>query len=1053
MRPRSLSLLNIGPFAGRAELDFDVLGDIFLIAGKTGSGKSTIFDAICYALYGTLPGGRKGLARKLRSDFAAEDDECSVALVFDLGDKTYRIERKPPRSRRKLRGEGLVEDGEEAVLFAVTAEGLVSLSGKKSEADERVRELVGLSEEEFSKIVLLPQGEFAQFLRQGSTERREVLRKLFPVDVAVRVRELARSKSKEASARLAEAERNVADKGKRFSADAYEENAVLSRSALIKAELHAAEAETRLSLLANLVRLSEAEEAALVRLGTARREADSVRSREADMVKAERTLAESRLARPLAPLAERAAEAGRQAAALEAAALERSREAEAARSRADAIKAEGIETERLDAALVDARSRRPALEEAAKYEGELSADEAALVGLDASLSALASRKTAAETAGRIRKAELAVLRTKADAADRLDAVWESAREAMERAKALKPLAERSEGLAADAADAAGRGKTAEASCLELEARLPVLEAELAALEAERLMADSAVAAAALALQLRKDTPCPVCGSLEHPLPAAAGPSAFGLDRRVEALRKSRDDASRKLAGLQADRLSLRREMERIEREAADIRVQQGRISPETTPPANAAEAGVCLRLAVEALNAATAPRDEARRARVRLSALSAEAESSSEAAAALEKERAGFSERRAVLSSALDGRRDRLAKILASSAGSAEGPPAEGLPDEERPSADQALTSLDAFIAATERALAARKERAEKARDEAAAAEAMATAAAAAAAEARTALGRASSVLSAALAASPFPDKLSLEAALLDAAEEKGLAGTLADWRDERARTEAVRTEAEKAADFARAGREEAVSLARWEGPVESASLKSAQEACASEKAQAASARDEAASALAALEKDKADWEEAEARRRSLAKETAGLKALDDDLSGNNPRKKAFDSWILGLYLAEIAAYATKRLERMSEGRYRLILDADREGGRGLSGLDLAVFDAYTGRERPCATLSGGESFMASISLALGLADSIQARSGGIRLDAVFIDEGFGSLDEASLDKALGILDEIRDHRMVGLVSHVGEMRARIPSRVEIEKTSAGSRIRVEGLR
>jgi len=137
----------------------------------------------------------------------------------------------------------------------------------------------------------------------------------------------------------------------------------------------------------------------------------------------------------------------------------------------------------------------------------------------------------------------------------------------------------------------------------------------------------------------------------------------------------------------------------------------------------------------------------------------------------------------------------------------------------------------------------------------------------------------------------------------------------------------------------------------------------------------------------------------------------------------------------------------------MSEGRYRLILDADREGGRGLSGLDLAVFDAYTGRERPCATLSGGESFMASISLALGLADSIQARSGGIRLDAVFIDEGFGSLDEASLDKALGILDEIRDHRMVGLVSHVGEMRARIPSRVEIEKTSAGSRIRVEGLR
>jgi exonuclease SbcC len=135
----------------------------------------------------------------------------------------------------------------------------------------------------------------------------------------------------------------------------------------------------------------------------------------------------------------------------------------------------------------------------------------------------------------------------------------------------------------------------------------------------------------------------------------------------------------------------------------------------------------------------------------------------------------------------------------------------------------------------------------------------------------------------------------------------------------------------------------------------------------------------------------------------------------------------------------------------MSESRYSLLLDSAGEGGRGRAGLDLAVFDAYTGKCRPCATLSGGESFMASISLALGLADSIQTRSGGVRLDAVFIDEGFGSLDEGSLDRALVILDELRDHRMVGLISHVGEMRSRIPSRVEVIKSGSGSRIRVEG--
>jgi exonuclease SbcC len=135
----------------------------------------------------------------------------------------------------------------------------------------------------------------------------------------------------------------------------------------------------------------------------------------------------------------------------------------------------------------------------------------------------------------------------------------------------------------------------------------------------------------------------------------------------------------------------------------------------------------------------------------------------------------------------------------------------------------------------------------------------------------------------------------------------------------------------------------------------------------------------------------------------------------------------------------------------MSEGRYALILDREGEGSRSKTGLDLAVFDANTGKSRPCGTLSGGESFMASISLALGLADSIQARSGGIRLDAVFIDEGFGSLDEASLEKALNILDELREQRMVGIISHVGEMRSRIPSRIEVSKTPSGSKVSVTG--
>ena len=197
------------------------------------------------------------------------------------------------------------------------------------------------------------------------------------------------------------------------------------------------------------------------------------------------------------------------------------------------------------------------------------------------------------------------------------------------------------------------------------------------------------------------------------------------------------------------------------------------------------------------------------------------------------------------------------------------------------------------------------------------------------------------------------------------------------------------------------------------------------------------------------METDRLALEDAEKSHAALAAEARRYKALSDDLSGKNPRKLPFDSWLLANYLEEAAAYATRRLEKMSEFRYSLLLDAARQQGRGYSGLDLMVFDSHTGKTRPCATLSGGESFMASISLALGLADSIQNRSGGVKLDTIFIDEGFGSLDDASLDKALVILDELRDRRMVGLISHVGEMRSRIPSRVEVVKTASGSRIEI----
>jgi exonuclease SbcC len=327
-------------------------------------------------------------------------------------------------------------------------------------------------------------------------------------------------------------------------------------------------------------------------------------------------------------------------------------------------------------------------------------------------------------------------------------------------------------------------------------------------------------------------------------------------------------------------------------------------------------------------------------------------------------------------------------------------------------------------------------------------------------------LAEAGGILRRELAASPFKDPKTLTESLLEREAEESLDREIKNWYEEKARLGSQIAEQKKQLGLIRQELknlgeepcpEDPVQDFRPETPVKS-SRNSPLEAAAdrlrrleAEIAEGEAGRDRAYAELTGMEKDREALEEADRRCRDLTGKARGLRGLADDLAGKNPRRKSFDSWLLGLYLAEVAAFATRRLEKMSESRYSLLLDTERESGRGYTGLDLIVFDAYTGKTRPCATLSGGESFMASISLALGLADSIQSRSGGVRLDAVFIDEGFGSLDEGSLDKALLILDELREHRMVGLISHVGEMRSRIPCRVEVIKSGAGSRIETGG--
>jgi exonuclease SbcC len=173
------------------------------------------------------------------------------------------------------------------------------------------------------------------------------------------------------------------------------------------------------------------------------------------------------------------------------------------------------------------------------------------------------------------------------------------------------------------------------------------------------------------------------------------------------------------------------------------------------------------------------------------------------------------------------------------------------------------------------------------------------------------------------------------------------------------------------------------------------------------------------------------------------------LGRLSDVANGDNARHLSFQRYVLGAFLDDVLVAASQRLHLMSKSRYRLERTERRFGGKAAAGLNLEVYDAWTGVARPVATLSGGETFMAALSLALGLAEVVQAHAGGIRLETVFVDEGFGSLDDESLDLAVAALMGLgEDGRLVGIISHVSELRERIDARLEVTAGKTGSRAR-----
>ncbi|MGW4365962.1 AAA family ATPase [Nocardia takedensis] len=1019
MRLHRLEMTAFGPFAAPTVIDFDQLGadGLFLLHGRTGAGKTTVLDAIAFALYGSVPGAR-GESKRLHSDHADERTPPRVELEATLGGRRVRLVRTPEFHRPSKRAKnGFVKENPSATLEWLDGRG-VNLSRLTDIGDEIIR-LLGMSADQFFQVVLLPQGDFAKFLRAENEDRERLLEKLFD------------------TRRFGDAEQWLTERKRASEAEMKVRGDAIDRlidKVAIAADRHVTEA----------VAPGEAEVWSQELLAAARAElttvtADWERHRVAAAEARSHAERHRRLARQRARIADARGFLDRYAAGSDhRAAL--TAELELAR-RAQPV-AEAIDEART--VVVASRQRQTQRDEAeARLVSAVLAPEAVDLGgaellAEATDSANPALRADADVDAVIRRwsarsGALDEVRGDAEAAPRLSADLAQARaederlaariaESTRRRAALPAAIATAEVRLREATAAAAtapalaaeleRLRTAADAAVDLARRRPELDRARVELETarsahndarERVLAlrerRLAGMAAELAGQLVAGEPCAVCGSAEHPAPAT--PAAEQVSKEAEqaaitaerAAESARDDVQNRINALEV----------RIE----NLKAVGGDADP--------------VDLAARRRAAADRYTDAAESAEL-VDACAADLTRLRGADAELGEEVSGAENRRGAIATRIASTQARLTEItdrLRAAAGADRDIAARRRRLDALVGAASAFRSArDAAVAAADHvvAVAARVESAANAAGFTADVRAVAG-------EELTLLKAYAAVVAEAARPRRRQDEIATE---LLAAEE------------DRVRAESVLADPESRAAEAEAPRD----LAEVDGA--EAAAQAALEAAVATHAEAtrrvSQLEDLGAQLWAALDHI-APLRRAHTELAALAEVVAGR--------GENNRRMSLRSYVLAARLEEVAVAGSVRLRRMSGGRYEFV-HTDRAGKYGRrGGLGLDIRDDYTGAIRPAKTLSGGETFMASLSLALGLADTVAAESGGLRLDTLFIDEGFGSLDSDTLDAVMGVLDELRaGGRVVGIVSHVDEMRQRIPSRLHVIRGREGSHLK-----
>jgi DNA repair protein SbcC/Rad50 len=1009
MRPHRLRVSAFGAFAQTQLVCFDDLEGLFLLHGETGAGKTTLLDAIAFALYGRVPGER-GKAKRLCSDHASPGAMTEVELEATIGGRRLRITRKPEQERPKRSGTGMTKEPASVRLEELTDSGAWEVkSTRVGEADTEIADLMGMSAEQFFQVVLLPQGQFAQFLHAEADARQKLLQKLFGTDRFRAVEDWLAERRRATAAEVESASKAVdlllAQVAHAAGVPAPDRAAIDAPApdawAAGLAEAAAAERDASATLAAER---KQSLEEALAAQAEARGLADRQRRRQEALHKQSALESAGPAIARLRVEADAAARAAEVAPVLDEAdrATAAATSAGTAQEQAFAAIPAGLLTQPPFSATAlppfSATALRAAAEEQRAQFGRFDALRAVARQADDE----DTRAKAAIT--RAARIEQALTARRAEEARHQEARPPAARARDNASESATALA------AAEAAANLGRRVAADSAALikewrkldrlrdaHLTAREKALDLREEADRLHRARIDGM--SAELAANLFDGFPCPVCGSLDHPDPVE--PTFDPVSREQEEAANGAAEtaaAQADMAGQQvAAATAVIDELSKRLADAGFAPVPQDDLVALSAAAANA-EAHA-ERLDAEAITLRTAAAhlgemqhqldvlDEA------IAADKAELEKLSE------QRKAALAEAEAAEQRAAEGREELRAQL-------------GGAPD------------LNAALASARRAAAALSAAADAA-DEAA----------------RTAAERDEAVLRAARAAA----NASFGAKAIEEAR--------AAWRDPGWRGDAARRISRHEADTA------AVATQLADPDLDVALEPPAPVAAAAQHAaNARAAHDEAGKDLGRAEQTAGQLAQLQPR---LAQALADLKPKQEradevrqlaDLAaglGANRYRMTLSSFVLAARLEEVAQAASERLLTMTAGRYSLLHTDARRGG-GKAGLGLLACDSWTGVDRDTSTLSGGETFLASLALALGLADVVTAEAAGTPMEALFVDEGFGTLDEDTLDEVMNVLDSLREGgRIVGIVSHVAELRQRIPAQVHVRKGHHGSSVTV----